>query len=493
MNMKKLIVATVAFSGAASLFAAAVDAMTQDPNVLMTSLSVKQRYPWNGKVDIDFSFTSSIPEAFAFIQFKATYENKDGETVEVPMKTFDQVTIPWCTNAGTYRVTWDSTADSPNLLVTNLKYTVTANMAKYMVIDLSKGTAASAENKYPVFYYEDVPDFPGVEKGKWDDYHKTTNLVLRLIQPGTYKQAWSDDSSPTSCRRSAYQHNATITRPFYMAVFELTQQQCKFLQGHYGQTSRTFTGGNRLLRPASETYQNVRGRGYEGTINWPVTGSQVSDTSLLGKLRTRTGMNEFDIPTESEWEYVCRCGGTASGFWNDGSDAGISHKTKYSTVSDTTNVEALDGLGRYGFNGGYVVTFDEVGQTNIYTSTGGSYYSSDESVGTAAVGSYKPNAWGIYDMHGNLAEWCNGFIAGTYYGWSTGSDYYCNGQYPNMIDDLGPVTNPWGQWSSRSIRGGDYDRTARECIISARSSDNERLPHGVRLCWRFPTPPQVQE
>ncbi|MBQ6915829.1 MAG: hypothetical protein IJQ65_08910 [Kiritimatiellae bacterium] len=50
-------------------------------------------------------------------------------------------------------------------------------MAKYMVVDLSKGK----NGPFPISYYEDVPDFPGVERGKWDDYHKTTNLVLRLI------------------------------------------------------------------------------------------------------------------------------------------------------------------------------------------------------------------------------------------------------------------------------------------------------------------------
>lgn len=491
MNIKKFVVAIIALCGTAGLFAAAVDAMTQDPNVLMTSLSVKQRYPWNGKVDIDFSFTSSIPEAFAFINFKAEYVNAAGETVEVPMKTFDQFTTAFATNAGTYRVTWDSTADAPNLVVTNLKYTVTANMAKYMVIDLSKGTAATAENPYPIFYYEDVPDFPGVEKGKWDDYHKTTNLVLRLIQPGTYMQAWNDSSSTTSYRRSAYRHSATITKPFYMAVFELTQAQCMLIQGYYGQSSmRTFTGGNRKVRPASETYQNVRGRGYNGTINWPFTGSEVSDASLLGKLRARTGTDGFDVPTESEWEYVCRSGGTASGFWNDGSDAGISVSTRFSEISDTNNVAALDSLGRYRFNGGYAAAFDEIGKTNIYTAPA---YSSDETLGTAAVGSYKPNAWGIYDMQGNLAEWCNGMIAGTYYGWSSGSSYYCDGQYPNMIDDLGPGAKTWGEWSGRSLRGGGYSDTARDCSIPLRAQDTERQPYGVRLCWRFPIPSQTQE
>ena len=86
---KELLVAAVLGIGPSVLFAgAAVDAMTTDPNVVMTKLSAQQRYPWNGKVDIDFTFTSTIPEAFAFINFKASYEGKDGKTVDVPMRTF---------------------------------------------------------------------------------------------------------------------------------------------------------------------------------------------------------------------------------------------------------------------------------------------------------------------------------------------------------------------------------------------------------------------
>ena len=488
MKTMRFAAVAVAMLGTDGLFASANDAMTNDPQVVMTSLSARQRYPWNGKVDIDFSFTSTIPEAFAFIQFKATYVDKTGATVEVPMKTFDQVSLPWCTNAGAYRVTWDSTADAPNLVVTNLDYTVTANMAKYMVVDLSKGTAATADDPYPITYMEECPD-PTRTDGGWTDLYKTTNLVFRLIQPGTYMQAWSDDSSPTEARRSAYRHSATITKPFYMAVFELTQEQMYLLKAFYGQ-SGIFTGGNRKARPTLETYQNIRGKGYQGTINWPVTGSQVASGSLLQLLRTRTNTDGWDIPTESEWEYVCRSGGQASGFWNDGCDSGISTKTKYSTVSSTAPVVALDQLGRYRYNGGYSVTFDEDGQTNIYATVAAS---SDETHGTAVVGSYKPNAWGIYDMHGNVKEWCNGFIAGTYYGWSSGSDYYCNGEYPNMVDDLGPTTNPWGQWGARSHRGGAWNSPAYDCIISRRMTDYERTAQGVRLVWRFPTPAQTQE
>ena len=142
--MKKTILSAAIAISATGLFGAAVDAMTTQPNVLVTSIAARQRFPWNGKVDIDFSFTCDNPDAFAFIQFAAYYVDKNGTRNEVPVKTFDQITLPWCTNAGTYRVTWDSCADAPGLQATNLVYSVTANMAKYMVVDLSKGTSATA-------------------------------------------------------------------------------------------------------------------------------------------------------------------------------------------------------------------------------------------------------------------------------------------------------------------------------------------------------------
>ena len=477
-----LAMAAAAFSVPA-VYAAANDAMTQDPQVQMTSLSAHQRYPWNGKVDIDFSFTSAIPEAFAFIQFKATYVNKSGETVEVPMKTFDQITLPWCTNAGTYRVTWDSTADAPNLFVTNLDYTVTANMAKYMVVDLSAGK----DGPFPISYYEDVPDFPGVEKGKWDDYHKTTNLVLRLIQPGQFIQAWSDESNA----REGLSHTAILTKPYYIGVFEVTQEQMFLMTGSYGVSDSIFTGGRRKMRPTMVRYNELRGGAYGGTINWPITGSEVSATSILYGFRQKTGTIGFDLPTECEWEYATRCGGAASGFFNDGSDAGIPRSTKFSTIQNGN--ATLERLGRYQHNGGMIKT-DNGDGTYTYTSAD---TSSDESLGTAVVGSYEPNAWGLYDMHGNVSEWCNGVWKGPYYTWLDADGYYCQGKYP-LTDDVGPALKEWGLYSYRIMRGGQHESPAAYCLIPRRANRGhglfeERFASGVRLCWRFPTPAQTQE
>ena len=474
--MKKLVALATAAFAACGAHAVAVDAMTNDPQVVVKSLDVRQRYPWNGKVDIDFSFTNAFDEAFAFINFKAEYVDKSGATVEVPMKTFDEITLPWCTNSGAYHVTWDAAADAPNLTVTNLRYTVTANMAKYMVVDLSKGK----NGPFPISYYEDVPSFPGVEKGKWDDYHKTTNLVLRLIQPGTFTQAWSDSTS-VDTKREGYAHTATLTKPFYMAVFELTQEQCYLMTGSYGDT-RGFTGGRYQMRPTMMQYRNMRGKGYGGTINFPATGSKVAETSVLYGFRQKTGSNGFDLPTETEWEYACRCGGAASGFWNDGSDAGIPTTTKFNTVMN--GVAALDALGRYQHNGGMIKTYDEDTQTYTYTAAPAS---SDESLGTAVVGSYKPNAWGLYDMHGNVVEWTNG-------AWN-------NPQTPlystsaKTVDDLGFWQATWTQYSYRITRGGGYSNSAMFCLIPRRKHEGgmktEASAFGIRLVWRFWTPPQL--
>ena len=475
MNMNKLVAAAVAMCGMSGLFAAAVDAMTQDPNVLMTSLSARQRYPWNGKVDIDFSFTSSVPDAFAFIQFKATYLNKDGERVEIPMKTFDQVSIPWCTNAGAYRVTWDSTADAPNLHVTNLEYTVTANMAKYMVVDLSKGTAATADDQYPITYMEECPD-PTRDDGGWTDEYKTSKMVFRLVQPGTYKMAWGTNAfTDWKC---AVTHSVTISRPFYLAIFECTQGQAKLINGSYvGSQSYEFKGSIRDKRPvgcaAYSTWRGLAGSGY----CWPNDGSKVSPTSIIGKLRTRTGNNEgFDMPTEAEWEYAARAG-DLDAWGGDGLKTSQAGSSETGPTGYFTNT-VLNAKGRYKFNGGYI-------------DNGNGTYSApdltDEVHGTAVVGSYKPNAWGFYDMLGNVRE-CT-------------LDYRSSGfSSAAVVDPVGemvPDTTTDYTKVLRATRGGHYSDIAKMCALPTRGMGDEGREwypiQGCRIAWRFPTPAQTQE
>ena len=466
MNKQFAISLGAVLGACASFGGAAVDAMTTAPDVVMTSLKVQQRYPWNGKVDIDFTFTSTIPEAFAFINFKASYEDKDGKTVEVPMRTFDQFETAFCTNAGTYRVTWDSSADAPNLSVTNLKYSVTANMAKYMVIDLSKGSAATADDPYPITYLEECPD-PSRDDGGWTDEYKTTKMVFRLIQPGSFKMGWGTNWQNWN---DASLHTATITRPYYLAIFECTQGQAKQVKGSYfGSQNYEFTGGRRDLRPVGcASYLSWRGSPANG-ICWPNTGSTVDPTSFIGLLREKTGNNVgFDLPTETEWEYAARAGDTDA-WGGDGLKSSEKATDGEGPTSKTKNT-TLNPKARYYYNDGLIDNGD-----GTYTDPG---YKCDETHGTAVVGSYKPNAWGLYDVMGNMRE-----IVLDYWVGSKGSSA--------TIDDVGPVVPAESVTSTklaRPFRGGCWSEDARTCSLIRRwnGSDSGYVITGARLCWRFP-------
>ena len=474
--MNKLLAVVVFGMIAHCAFAASVDAMTQDVSVVVTSLSVRQRYPWNGKVDIDFSLDGTIPEAFAFVRFKASYVDKSGAAVEVPMLTFDHGASWFCASSGTYRVTWDSTADVPTLMATGLTYTATASMAKYMVVDLSKGTSATADDPYPITYMEECPD-PTREDGGWTDEYRKTKMVFRLVQPGTAKLGWGTNAfTDWNCTPV---RTVTFTRPFYLAIFECTQGQAKQINGSYiSNSSYEFTKGPyRDVRPVSAAAYNVwRGNATDGYC-WPLDGSKISPTSVIGLLRMRTGNNNgFDMPTESEWEYAARSGGIDADAWGgDGLTTGQMGVAEPGLTGNNTNT-VLNAKGRYRFNGGYI---DD--GTGKLTFPGYDYEDVDH--GTAIVGSYKPNAWGFYDMLGNVRE-CT-------------LDAYNGGRSAETVD---PVGNPLPDLTTktnevvRALKGGHWDQPARNCSLPFRNgSDMHKANYtiqGCRIAWRFPTPPQ---
>ena len=146
-------------------------------------------------------------------------------------------------------------------------------------------------------------------------------------------------------------------------------------------------------------------RGENAGAGWP-SSSTVDATSFLGKLREKSG-KDFDLPTEAMWEYACRAGTTSA--YNNGGDTEADLKT----------------LGRYNGN----------------NNDGRGGYS-----GVTVVGSYAPNSWGLYDMHGNVWEWCLDWYRGSF----TGAD---------------PVGAASGSY--RVIRGGSYYDVAGYCASSS--------------------------
>ena len=216
----------------------------------------------------------------------------------------------------------------------------------------------------------------------WMDEYKTTKLVLRLIERGTFMMGgW---------------HQVMITKPFYCGVFEVTQKQYELVTGS---KPSNFSGDTLPVEQVS--WNTIRGD--SSTYNWP-SSENVDAASFIGKLQARTGLN-LDLPTEAQWEYACRAGTTATYYWGDTMD------------------------------GSYC------------------WYSDNSSSTTHPVGMKMPNAWGLYDMSGNVREWC--------------------------LDCSGDLV------SDRVRRGGGWNSLARDCISSYRydyglSSWNNR-DLGLRL------------
>ena len=246
-----------------------------------------------------------------------------------------------------------------------------ANAASdYLVIDLSAGPAASL---YATSHLSAVP-----AKG-WTDEYKTTKLVLRRIPAGAYtmgsptNEVGRDSDEPT--------HQVKLEQDFYIAVFETTQRQWERVMGSW--PSHFANANVRDTRPVEQvSYGDIRGP--NAGAGWPVNNSVDAD-SFMGRLRARTGI-AFDLPTETQWEYAGRAG-TAQAL-DSGKDP-----------TSTTNSPDLAAVGRYYYNGG---------------SNGVSDPGCGVAFGTAAVGSYSPNAWDLYDMQGNVCEWCLDWWYGIY-------------------------------------------------------------------------------
>ena len=149
------------------------------------------------------------------------------------------------------------------------------------------------------------------------------------------------------------------------------------------------------MRPVENiSYDKIRGAS-EGS-KWPASNS-VDRLSFMGKLRTKTGL-DFDLPTEAQWEYACHAG-TAS---------------KYNNGGDSE--DDLKKLGRYKGDG----EDGKGGHKWVHT----------------GVGAYESNAWGLYDMHGNVWEFCLD---------------WCGDLSGGVTDPKGPSTG-----SSRRLCGGGY-------------------------------------
>ncbi|MCH8830375.1 MAG: formylglycine-generating enzyme family protein [Planctomycetes bacterium] len=185
-------------------------------------------------------------------------------------------------------------------------------------------------------------------------------MKLALIPAGKFVMG-SSRSEPER-KTAEFLHEVAITEPFHIGVYEVTQREYAKVFG--GKRAAYFT--------------KPRGGGLDHPVENILWKDAVAFCTRLSQLPAeRRAGRTYRLPTEAEWEYACRAGS----------------KTPFHFGASLSSKQAnFNGIYPYG------------------KAAKGPYLRK-----TAQVGSYKPNAFGLYDMHGNVSEWCADFYDKNYY------------------------------------------------------------------------------
>jgi len=369
---------------------------------------------------------------------------------------------------GDYTITWhpdqswkDESGSGFRVANGCAKAVVTAwsldNTPNYMVVDISSAAQPNTQRYYP------SADFlPGSAPGQKaavtnNPAYRTSMLVMRKVMAKDV--IWTMGSVAEAQRNATREatHQVALTNNYYIGVFEVTQTQWDLVQTQGLAPAYFDNGAYRAMRPVEQVcYNEIRNSANSTADNsaydWP---TPPNPGSFLGLLRQRTGI-DFDLPSEAQWEFAARAG-NADTKWGTGKSI--------QGYNDDTN---LNKYGRYQGSGGYVR------KTNGTTSW---YDPPDQSCGTvngtAEAGSYMPNSWGLYDMAGNVFEWCLDFYAEDISTWN------------------GAVNTESSSYRVR--RGGSWKNAAGACRPAYRgyavpgkadSNDGKDNGNGFRLACR---------
>ncbi len=418
--MKKSILILAAAMGLMAAAETSVGNTVQD-------IVVRQQWPWSSQVATTFKIVGLSATEAVDVQLSGIV---GGTSIPIPETAlrgawrglglgehtlfFEPADVPLLAQYGTisdFRVQMTSAMSTikpadPLYMIVDLEKMGADSVTYLSRNDILSGTYGTYETK-PAWIKENSTSALTdclIWTGVTNDVYRTTKLVLRRIPAGTV---------------TMNTHQVTLTADYWIAVFELTQKQYELVTGV---TKKGNYPGEK--RPVECSYNGIRGT--DKGAEWPL-GVDVDPESFVGLLRTQTGL-PFDLPTNAQWQYACRAGTTA---------------TLYSG-KDATEANVGE-LARYAGN----------------CSAGAGGYSTPDT--TTTVGSYKPNAWGLFDMYGNVWEWCLDW------NWTI---------HANQTDPKGPERG-----TQRMVRGGGCVSGAGSCNSSGGSANiptqEQRL--GIRL------------
>ena len=192
-------------------------------------------------------------------------------------------------------------------------------------------------------------------------------------------------------------HRVRITRPFFLGAHEVTI-------GQYAAFDKESTVAAGLPKNHPAAF-----------VSW-------DDAAAFCAWLSKKERAVYRLPTEAEWEYACRAGTT----------------TDFSCGDDPKTLKKLAHINHFDYEDPFDIEFSQLL--------------------TRPVGSFTRNAFGLFDMHGNAAEWCADLFDGGYYASSP------------IDDPQGPMAG--GRATCRVLRGGSYYDSASECRSANRSADS---------------------
>ena len=246
-------------------------------------------------------------------------------------------------------------------------------------------------------------------------------MKLVLIPKGTFTMG--APVSEVGSENDEQQHQVTISKDYYLAIHEVTQAQYKKVTGR----NPSQFNGHVLAERIPAKKHPVTGRTIaeakiipKDTSSFPVDSVTWDDAvyfceRLSNLPEEKRAGRVYRLPTEAEWEHACRAGSKTPFSFRD---------------SETTLMDSA----------WYRQNSREDGRSHR----------------SHPVGEKKPNAWGLFDMHGNASEWCH--------------DWYDD--YPSgaMVDPRGPSSGSDSLGDGRVLRGGSYRKEAKDCRSAARDS-----------------------
>jgi len=252
-------------------------------------------------------------------------------------------------------------------------------------------------------------------------------MELVLVNPGVFTMGGAKDPRMNLEGVEKPKHDVAITRPYCLGKYEVTRQQFAAFVNATGYKTEAEREGGAWEQQPGGSWQDTSGASWRGPKYFeqddthPATAVSWNDARAFCDWATRTTRRPVRLPTEAEWEYACRARST--GAWCCG--------------------DADHLLGDF------------------------AWYGANAARRTHPVGGKKPNAWGLFDMHGNVWEW----VADRY-----GADYYSSS---STRDPAGPRTG-----DSRVLRGGSYGADSRLCRSASRRHglpSNRTVGYGFRV------------